>query len=477
MKSSIQRVLPRSKFVRGVSVLVGGTASAQILLVLASPILTRLYSPEDFGLLAVYAGLLSIISAISGLRYELAIPLPESDQDAANIVMLSIFFVLLISALTGMAVLLAGDTIAIALGVPMLADVFWLLPLGIFLQGIYKIYNYWAIRVKKFTTIARTKITQSVAMLVIQLLGFNGGGVTLMAGHAIGQGAGGVTLLRSAMARPELLQWRWSEIRRLGVRYKKFPVFSTWGALLNTAGQQLPPILFAAAFSASAAGIYTLAHRVLAIPISVLGQAVANVFFSNAAQAQREGRLDVLVNTVHAKLAQLAMPPVFALMIVGPEAFALVFGQEWRTAGDYARWMAPWLYLVFVTSPLSTLFEVLEKQNHGMVFQALLATARVAAITVGVWAGDVMVAVALFTVSSATCWLGFLSWIALSTGNRFTMILKPSCEMLVISIVVTAPLWWWLQSSFLGLQWWLSLIACATFCCIHYWRFIKKVYQ
>jgi len=132
-KAGLRRLLPKNTFARGVSVLVGGTAAAQLLTVLAAPLLTRLYSPEDFGLLAVYGSLLALIGVMSSLRYELAIPLPEDDGEAANLAVLSLILVGISALLSGVLVLLLDTAIADALGVPALADYSWLLPVGVLL--------------------------------------------------------------------------------------------------------------------------------------------------------------------------------------------------------------------------------------------------------------------------------------------------------------------------------------------------------
>jgi len=457
-------------------VLVGGTAGAQLLMVLASPLLTRLYTPDDFGLLAVYAGLLSVLVVIASLRYELAIPLPESDQDAASVVVLSLLAVLGVTLLATIIVLLAGEPIAAALGVPKLADVFWLLPFGVLLGGSYKVFNYWAIRTKQFSTIAGTRLYQALVTLAIQLLGAKAGGVSLLVGQAGGQGVGSITLARAALRRPEFRRWRWRDVWHSAKRYRHFPLFSTWGGFFNSVGQQLPPLLFAALFSASAAGLYALAHRVLAMPMSIVGQAVGSVFFANAAEAYREGRLGPLVSSVHEKLAKIAMPPTLILIISGPELFSLVFGEQWRNAGEFARWMAPWLYMVFITSPLSTLFSVLEKQVQGMLFQLGLLLVRVVAIAVGAWRGELMLAVILFATVSALYWVGFLAWITLITGNAPRMILSPTASALVVSLAVVFPLWLGTHWPILSWAWWLSVAATTILILIHYWRLFRKAY-
>jgi O-antigen/teichoic acid export membrane protein len=442
MKALIKKLLPADRFARSVSILAGGTVAGQGIVVLSSPLLTRLYTPEDFGVLAVYAALLSIVGVIASLRYQLAIPLPEKDEEAANVVALSLMVVLAVSLLTAVIVFFWGHAIAALANTPALAGYMWLLPVGLLVVGVYQVFNNWAIRTKSFAAIARTKLTQSASMVAIQIAGYALGPLALLVGRVFGLAAGTSSLGLLAV------RTKWSAFRSVNMqgvihaagRYRRFPIFSTWGAAFNTAGQQLPPLLFAAFFSASAAGIYMLAHRVLAMPMTLIGMAIADVFFSQAPVAHRNGQLAPLVAGIHEKLAQIAMPPALILIIAGPELFSLIFGHSWRQAGEFAQWMAPWIYLVFITSPLSRLYLVLEKQAQGMLFDGSLFGVRILTILIGSHYENVMLTVSLFSFGSALCYAGFLIWIARISGNTFFVILLPTIQSFCWGILIVLPL-------------------------------------
>lgn len=462
MLAKLKKLLPKGQFARGVSVLVGGTAGAQALMVLAAPLLTRLYTPEDFGLLAVYGGLLALFTVVASLRYELAIPLPESNTEAANVLVLSLLIVLMMAGISAVMVWLAGGQIAAALNAPKLAKYFWLLPIGLFLTGCYNVFNYWAVRTKSFSDIAKTRISQTLATLAVQLLGYKLGGIALLFGQAGGQGVGSIRLARSAIKHAEFSSWTWPGVWQAAKRYKQFPIFSTWSGLFNTAGTQLPPLMFAALFSTGAAGLYALAHRVLAMPMSILGDAIGKVFFSNAAEAYREGRLAPMVEKVHRKLAEIAMPATLLLVIAGPELFALVFGQNWREAGEFARYMAPWLFMVFITSPLTTLFSVMERQRLGLIFQASLLVVRIIAILIGaLWIKALLPTVILFSLFSGVFYAVILVWIFLASGNQLTTILKPIAMAFSKTLVCILPVLLSLLISPAS-AFWLYLGLCTT---------------
>ncbi|MCQ4346601.1 oligosaccharide flippase family protein [Pseudomonas stutzeri] len=434
------RLLPKAPFARSVGVLVGGTAGGQMLMVLAAPLLTRLFSPEDFGLLAVYGGLLALFLVVANLRYEIAIPLPEDEQVAANVTVLCLLAATLSSLLSGVLVYFAGDGIAARLGVPELAAHLWLLPLGVFFGGIYLALNYWAVRHKQFGDIAATRIKQISATLAIQLLGFKLGPVALLLGHASGHGAGSLALGRNFLRSPQLRQVSVAGILAAARRYRRFPLFSTWAGLFNTAGTQLPPLLLAALFSPVAAGLYTLAQRVLGAPMAVIGNAIGGVFLANATEARREGRLAPLVAQVHERLAQIAMPAALVILLAAPALFSLVFGEEWHDAGHFAQWMAPWLYVTFVASPLSSLFDVLEQQKLELRFHAVLLVTRIGSIMLGALLDDLETTIALFSLSSALCWGGALLWINRAAGNSLGSLLRPTGHALLWSAACVLPL-------------------------------------
>lgn len=473
IRTGIKKLLPKNSFARSVSVLVGGTASSQVLLVLAAPILTRLYSPEDFGLVAVYAGLLGLVVVVASLRYELAIPLPEDDLEAAHIVVLSLLMVLGMTILSSCAVFFFGDFICLKLNVPVLASYLWLLPIGVLLAGTYKVFNYWAIRARNFSSIASTKIRQSLVTLLIQLIAFKAGGVGLLIGQAGGHCVGSLTLAKSAFSNDGFKKIGLAGTRKAAVRYRRFPIFSTWEGFINTAGFQLPPLMFSVFFNTGAAGFYSLSNRVLLLPMSLIGTAVGQVFFSSAAEAHRAGNTASLIVRIYDNLAHIAMPPTVILIMVGPDLFALVFGESWRQAGEFARWMAPWLFSVFVSSPLSTLFSVMEKQIAGLSFQLLLLFSRIGAIGVGAYCNDLILTVILFSNASAMCWVGFLIWTTLSTGAYATAIVKSTLKSLGLTILCTFPLSMNLIWNF---GWIYALVLSLFFVLIRYFLMFKKAY-
>jgi O-antigen/teichoic acid export membrane protein len=365
-----------SHFARSVAVLAGGTAAGQAIIVLTSPILTRLYTPEDFGVLAVYVSTLSILVVVASLRYELAIPLPGDDEAAANLLILSLTVVLGVGMLSGGAVWLFGDQLLRWTNAPAMESYLWLLPLSLVGAGAYQVLNYWAIRRRAFFHVARTKLYQSVAQVLAQislgLIKLGPGGLLL--GDVAGRAGGSGTLAALAFRRDAEVFKRVSVegIKRVAVRYRRFPLLSSGSSLLNSAGLQLPAILLAAFYGPQVAGWFALGQRVVGVPAVLVGRAVAQVYIGEAARLARESpaELDRLFSTTARRLLFAGIVPIALLVAGGPLLFELVFGENWSEAGSYLRILGAMFLVQFVVVPLSQTLNVLERQDLQLVWDA-----------------------------------------------------------------------------------------------------------
>jgi O-antigen/teichoic acid export membrane protein len=199
--------------------MVAGAAAGQILVVAATPLLTRLYSPAEFGLLAVFSAIAATLSVISCGRYDLAVALPEDDRDAADLV--SVFATATVVAAVQ---LFWAAEIGSTLGAPDLAGYLWLLPVAVMLVGLYQVFSKWAARQRRYRHIATTRVTQAIGTIVIQLGGHRYGTLALIAGQAGGQGLGAFGLAGTAIRQGALASCSIKGIRKQAARYRDFPI-------------------------------------------------------------------------------------------------------------------------------------------------------------------------------------------------------------------------------------------------------------
>ncbi|MBA3554317.1 MAG: oligosaccharide flippase family protein, partial [Gemmatimonadales bacterium] len=179
--------------------LASGSAMGQLLLALALPLLAHLYTPADYGTLAVYSALIAVLVVLASLRYEMAIPLPEDDTAAASLLVLTFGILAAMAALVSLLVWLLGDSFVAVVKVPTLRPYLWLIPLGLLGAGAYQALSYWAIRRRAFGHLARTRLGQGAGQVVTQVAaGIAGAGAPgLLIGDLVGRvaGAGGLALL------------------------------------------------------------------------------------------------------------------------------------------------------------------------------------------------------------------------------------------------------------------------------------------
>lgn len=410
-------------FGRQVTLLAGGTTLGRSVVILAAPLLTRLYSPSDFGLLVVYTALLGILGSIVCLRYEVAIPLPVSDRSAANLLVLCLLVALVTTLVIGLPVLLAPAWLADLLGVPALAPHLWLVPAGLLGIGAYQAFSYWSIRKQDVRRLAGTRIVQGVGQVALQIgwgLGI-GGAFGLLLGGAFGQMAGSGGLAAAAWRRDR------SALRAVGRRglgralrrYRRFPLLATWSALLNAMARQLPAILLAILFGAGVAGLYALGQRVVRAPMQLVGSAVAQVYMGAAARQARQdpAGLRRLVGRITLRMLLLGSLPIGAVALGGPWLFELIFGSAWGDAGRYVQLLAPAFLAQFAIAPLLQTFAVLERQDLHLVWNVAQLVA-----------------------------LGGVFWLGWSLGlDSFSLLALTSASMVISYGAVFGLLWWQLR--------------------------------
>lgn len=360
--------LSRMGFLRSVGVLVGGTAVSQAVSVLVLPLVTRFYTPADFSILAVYASILGIVSVVACMRLEIAIPMPARNEEAANLLALALCSCTAVSAAAALVVWVWPGQIVRLVGQPGLTPFLWMLPLGVWLSSVYGALQFWAIRKKNFAAIAKTRMTQAVGGASVQL-GFgwwsNFGAFGLLLGQLINSGAGLFGLGRSLL-RDDRTVLR--KVSYLGMRntlrdYGRFPKYSTFEAFANSTGTQLPVIIIAAMAVGPEAGYLMLATRVMAVPMALIGGAVSQVYLSRAPDELRAGTLGTFSTRILGGLFRAGVGPLLFAGILAPSVFSFVFGQKWERAGELVTWMTPWFIFQFMSSPISMVMHVTNRQS------------------------------------------------------------------------------------------------------------------
>jgi len=418
----LNRLLPKGSAMRNVSIIAGGTAIAQVINIAIMPVLSRIYSPEDFGVMAAFVSVTAILKEATGLRYPLAIPLPKHDRYADALIILSFLVQLVFVILLAILLLAIGKPILQKFSLEALVPYRLLLPVGAAGMGAYFILTQWAIRERFFQTIAKTKLTQSisgvVAKVVFGILGFQPLGLLL--GSIVSQAGGITTLLRSMLGVKGWPKSSQKELKKVALRYRRFPIFSTWSGILITLGGNIAPILLVALYDTNVAGLFAMARTLLILPAAFIGQSISPVFLQRASAAKHDGNLHDVFRKASKILMRIGFFPIIFIAFFAPQFLHFFLGEKWQAAGIFAQIMAPWIAISFVFSPLSSIFSVLERQRAGLLFEIVHLPLRFAALFLGAKTGNAWIAVMFLTIVNFGIYFLKLGYLYFTTGNNFS---------------------------------------------------------
>jgi O-antigen/teichoic acid export membrane protein len=392
-------------FMRQMATLMTGSAASQVITIVLTPFISRLFSPADYGLQGLYLSLAAGLQAISCMRYEYAIVLPESNKDANALTMLSLSVSLFMTFVILTVVLVAGQSISVLLAAPNLEPWLIWIPLTVFLTGVFNAFSYFLTRQKRFKEQAVNDILASASSSTSKLLsGWMGFGAPgLLLGILMGQFVPAIGLSWSIFRKEIICQWRipFSSVRRLAIEYKQFPLYLGPQALLNSLSQAMPAFILASYSSVSAVGHFAMARTLLLMPANFILQAFRKVYYPTASEQYNRTRniVPIFLRSTFL-LAAIGLVPFLFVFAFGPKIFVFFLGNGWSQAGQYARWVGLWVYLILIMPPSTVSAQVLRMQRF-LLFIEILLTLRVLVLWWVINHYDALAAIAAFSATTA----------------------------------------------------------------------------
>jgi O-antigen/teichoic acid export membrane protein len=373
---------------------------------------------------AAFAALAGIVGPAAALRYDLAIVLPEEDEEAA-------FTVGLCLALAGAVVAVLSVALGVAwwvspaLRAQPMAPLLVLLPPAAAFSAAGLVAASWANRKRAYGALARVRVAAAALPPLVSV------GTWLLAGStALGLALGWVAglaatlalslrvLRRAGVPLPSPLPAARGEWARVARRYRQFPRFNLGMTVLEQLTASLPVLAFGTLFSPAAAAWFALANTVLRLPAGLVGQAMSQVFYERAARLREApAELRRLLARTLLPLAAVSAAVLAAAVVLAPAAFSFAFGREWAPAGEYARLLVPSVAVALLTSPVSLLPAVLGRQQVHLGISLLSYAARVAGLGIGVALDSAAAAVLCYALAEAAVGAGFLAWLWHAAGT------------------------------------------------------------
>lgn len=356
-------------FYKNITIVASGNIIARLITILLTPIITRIYSPADYGIYNVFMSVIGITGALATLRYSVTIPVASDEKLADNLLRLCFLITSFLSLLWLAFVLFFGDNISIHFQTESLKSFLWLIPIVFFGKGIYEALNNWAVRYRDFKLITRTKLTQSVSSSIVKIsLGLlNIKPLGLLIGYIVSETAGITKILsKLTRTRPHFFkEFSLPEIKSAAIRYKRFPLVQSWSQLLLATGSQLPVLLLGLYYNAEVVGIFGLANTMIRLPMDLIGQSVSQVYFGEISKFGKNNPQKIynLTVTLIKRLLKVGIIPIALIAFLGSWIFSLVFGSEWYDAGMYARLLSFYVLFAFISAPVANIFNVYERMD------------------------------------------------------------------------------------------------------------------
>lgn len=404
-----------SEFNRNVVKIMSGTLVAQIIAISISPILSRIYTPEDFSNLAIYVSIVSILTVFATGKYENAIILPKEDRDAYTLISLATILTFIIGSIFLMVFLFFNDIIIGFLKLKAVESWLLFVPITIFAHSIYRILGIWFNRKKAYYKLSGNRVLTSglngFLKIGLQLgCSLNAFGLVLSqaSSQIISTSLFGWDFLKKNHQNLTLNYW---ELKRVAISYKNFPLYSMPAAFFSIFSRELPVLLLAIYFESSVVGLYILTKMVLDTPSSLLSGSVLEVFKQKATEDYHQlGNCKKIFHSTLKKLLLVSFLPFLAIYLIAPILFPFIFGDQWSASGKFAQILAFMYFMKFNTTPLVFVFYIVGQINIELIIQIILFLVTLMSLSVGgLYIGDINKTLLIYGIGYSLVYLLYLA--------------------------------------------------------------------
>ncbi|MCG7333063.1 lipopolysaccharide biosynthesis protein [Salinicoccus roseus] len=398
-----------SPLIKNILLLISGTVVAQIIAISVSPIITRIYGPEEYGVLGVFISIVAVLIPIAALQFPIAIVIANNSKEAYGLYKLSVLVSLIIAGILLLTIIFAGKTIIQYLNLSIPIYYLYLLPLVVVFSSIFQSSQQLIIRYKMFKQRASVTVQQSIILhssnIIFGLI--RPYGSTLIIIYTVSLFIHGYLLmmkLKSKSLKDEIIKIVNSNIsmRLLSKRYYDFPKYRAPQVLINNITQNTPLFVLTSFFGPSSAGFYLIAKKVLEVPVNLVGNAVGDVFYPRITEAYNKNentyKLLLLSNI---SLGVIGVIPFTLIIFYGESLFSFVYGIEWERAGSYAKWLSFYLFFMFITRTTIKVIPVYGIQKFHLNFTILASVINIMIMLVFtvIFKNDIL-AIKVYSISS-----------------------------------------------------------------------------
>lgn len=411
MKKILEKYIDSS-----VLTLLSGTAFSQLIPILASLILTRIYQPSQFGLYAAYFAVVFPLSIISSLRYEMTIILPRRIQHASMLFLSSTILCSIFCCI--LWVILAGALTFYQPSDVLYINYSWvqLIPVGVFFTTFFQIMSIWSNRLETYGILAQARIYQTIISAIFSIgLGYLKADVmSLILGNITGLFFGNTFILlrhrKTFCFENSSLNYLYRKSLVLLKENIKTPKYLLPAHLINAIYSQIPIYLFSFFYGPTVVGYFSLAQRSVRLPTAVISNSFGEVFRQRASQlfTSKKSIVKVYKRTLK-KLIIIAAAPFLVLGLMGPSLFSFFFGTTWNESGAYVQVLVIMYFMQFISTPFNSIFLIYQRQDIELRINVISVVLNTMILVVGGFLHiDIFLIIGLYSVLNALIYLVFL---------------------------------------------------------------------
>lgn len=399
LEQTIEKYIGNSSYKRNIIIMVVGRIVSQTIPIILTPLLTRIYSPEDFGIFAVYSTIVSLLSMISNGRYCLSIILPKEREKAQSLVLLSSLITLITSIVFFLILLILGKDLFSILNIESISKYLVLLILNIVFIGFYEAMFYYELREKRYRVLATNVIIQSLILISVRVgtgyLGYTDLGLILS--YLIGYIIGYFLLLLRSDIKFNITFFR-DNVRKLISKYSNFPKYSLFSDGLAVLSDMSPSVLLNKAFGSTEAGYYSISDKILGSPTWFITSSVGDVFKQEASEQYRlKGTCIEIFTKTSKALFYIGVIPFTLTFILAPYVVPFLLGENWSPAVDYIRILVIMYFSSFVVRPTAYVIYIVNKQSYAILFQGIRLICIILAFVVAKYLNSLIVGLLLWS--------------------------------------------------------------------------------
>ena len=405
----IQRLKPKSEFSRNVLTLMTGTTIAQAIPIAISSILTRIYTPEDFGVFALFVSIVGIMAVVSTGKYEMSLILPKKDTFAYQLLILSGIIVLVSSVIYLFSVVIANTFYSID-------AIYYLLPVTVLFIGLNNTFDKYNNRIKNYKLMSYQRLIKTTieSIVSITFMVFFHLKTGLIWGFVLGFFVSNLTMLYINVKSFQRKAFIFSKAKMkiLAKKYINFPKYNMPHALLNTVSANAPIFLIPIFYGNATLGLYAFGLKIVQAPLGLLSTAIFNVLGQKMAEEYAKGNEILTIYKTMLKKLSLVAISLVPFFIFADDIFAFVFGSEWRVAGHFIQIMGVVVLVSFVLSPLSSIPHIFNQQKKAFILEIIATLTRILPFIIGayIFKFEIEMVLAIYVVLYGLVLLYGLTW-------------------------------------------------------------------